>query len=270
MPQFLSDYFLSLLRVVIIQIIGIFGIFFVFGFILARLQKWTSNLYRQTIGWKGILWTAWIGTPIHEIGHVFFSKLFRHKIEEIYIFRPNEATGNLGHVNHTYNKRSLYQRIGNFFIGAAPMIWSSVILVILLYFLVPNGKDIFAPLTNEPTSLFTILSSLGKTFTNLFTLENIKAWNFWVFLYVSFCVASHMAPSSEDLKGMWGGFFWLVLVIIIVNAMTLLFKLDITAYVLKLNQYLGIFMAIFAYALIISVLHLLVANGLLRPFRKRA
>src|SRR3989338_10317651 len=176
MTEIISNYFFSLLRVVIIQITGVLGIFFVFGFILAKLQNWTCNLYRQTVGWRGILWTAWIGTPIHEIGHIFFAKLFRHKIEEVNIFRPNEITGNLGHVNHTYSKRSLYQRIGNFFIGAAPMIWGAVILSILLYFLVPNGKEVFTPLTNEKTSLLTILSSLGKTLENLFTLENIKTW----------------------------------------------------------------------------------------------
>ena len=148
------------------------------------------------------------------------------------------------------------------------MIWGAVILSILLYFLVPNGKEVFTPLTNEKTSLLTILSSLGKTLENLFTLENIKTWNFWVFLYVSFCIASHLAPSSEDLKNMGGGFLWLIFVVVVVNAATLLFKFDITTYVLKLNQYLGILVAIFVYALIISLLHWLVASVLLWPFRK--
>ena len=62
------------------QLIGVFGIFFVFGFVLSRLQRWTSSNYYRSVGWKGILWTAWLGTPIHELSHVFFAWLFRHRI----------------------------------------------------------------------------------------------------------------------------------------------------------------------------------------------
>jgi len=104
---------------------------------------------------------------------------------------------------------------------------------------------------------------------NLFTIENLKNWQFWVFMYISFSISSHLAPSPADQKGMWRGFFWLVLVLLLVNAIAMLFGSDITTYVLHINAYLGIFIVLFTYALIISVIHLLVASLILFPFRRR-
>jgi len=257
-----------LFKAVSFQILGVLGIFFVFGYILAKLQEWTQTKYHRSVGWKGILWTAWIGTPIHELGHVFFAKIFNHKINTISLFQPNEITGGLGHVDHSYRKYSLYQRIGNFFIGAAPMIWGSVFLATMLYFLLPNGKEIFTPLAQDLNSVTAFWASLKQTFLNLFAWENLSAWNFWLFLYTSFCIASHIAPSKQDRRGMWHGFVWIILISILVNAITLGLGVDITKYVLKTNQFLGIFVGIFTYATIISLLHLILSTILLFPFRK--
>lgn len=262
-------YAFTLGKALVIQVIGVLGIFFVFGFILSRIQHWTQTIYMRSTGWKGILWTAWIGTPVHELGHAFFCKVFRHRIEGMYLFQPNQKTGGLGHVDHSYDQKSLYQRIGNFFIGGAPMIWGAIVLFILVYFVAPNGKDIFAPLMSEFTGVFALFGNIWESLSNLFSLDNLSSWQFWVFLYVSFAVSSHLAPSPADQKGMWKGFFWLVFILLIVNAIAFLFGVDITSYVLKINQYLGIFTAIFTYALIISIIHLLFAFILLSPFRKR-
>lgn len=264
----MTTYLLTLIKTVTIQIIGVFGIFFLLGFILSKFQEWNHKNYHRTVGWKGILWTAWIGTPIHEIGHVFFAKIFRHKIQNITIFQPNELNGNLGHVNHSYKKHSLYQKMGNFFIGAAPMIFGSMFLVIMLYFLVPNGKEILLPLTQTDLTLVSFLTSIKQTLLNLFSPENIKAWNFWLFLYISFCISSHLAPSKQDQKGMWRGFFWITILLILINMITLGVGVNITKYVLGTIHYLQIFITIFIYAGIISFLHLLLSTIILLPIKK--
>ena len=261
-------YFVTLITAVFLQIAGVLGIFFALGFVHSKLQYLTHKHYRQTLGWKGILWTAWIGTPIHEIGHAFFAKVFRHKIHNITIFHPGEASGNLGHVNHSYNPKSLYQQIGNFFIGAAPMIFGSMALIIFLYFFVPNGKEVFLPLAEQQNTISGFVSSIIDSLKNLFAGENIRAWNFWLFLYVSFAVSSHMAPSKQDQKGMWKGFAWLVLLVIIINGITLALGVDITNYVLSITKYLGILTAIFVYAILLSLLHLILSAMLLLPFKK--
>ncbi|MBI2436662.1 MAG: hypothetical protein HYV41_02900 [Candidatus Magasanikbacteria bacterium] len=258
MGQLILSFFISATKATIIQLFGILGIFFVLGFIHASIQSLIHQNYNRTLGWKGILWTAWIGTPIHELGHAFFAKLFGHKINRIAIFVPNEQTGNLGHVDHSYNPHSLYQKIGNFFIGSAPMIFGSIFLLTLLYYLVPNGKEIFAPLKGT-INFSNIFSSIWLLLKNLFAHENVVAWNFWVFLYVSFAISSHMAPSKADRGGMWNGLIWLALLLFLVNAIAIGFGTDITQYILGIAKYMSIFVAIFLYAIILSTLHLLLS-----------
>lgn len=260
--------FFQLGQLVFTQIIAIFGIFFLFGFILSMLQRATHRQYVQTLGWRGILWTAWIGTPIHELGHVVFAKIFRHRVHRISLFAPNAATGNLGSVDHSFNPKSLYQRIGNFFVGAAPLIFGAVFLTLLLRTLVPNEKAIFQPLAGAGADIGSITIAAQETLARLFAPENLGAWNFWLFLYISFCIASHMAPSRRDLRGMWRGFFWIIILLFIANSVALLLGKDITAHIMRLHQYLGIVVAMFLYATILSLLHLVAATILLFPFRK--
>ncbi len=258
----------TLFFAVSIQIISILGIFFVLGFIHARIQYRIHKTYQQTLGWKGILWTAWIGTPVHELGHAFFAKLFRHKIHKINLFRPDKASGNLGHVEHSFNPRSIYQRMGNFFIGAAPMIWGSIVLITLLYLFIPDAKNIFVSLTEQSNTLSSFFHNIISFLSHLFTIENFSHWQFWIFLYLSFAISSHMAPSKADRKGMWSGLILIIFFIILINAITLYFGTDITHYIIKLTQYLNIFIALFIYALLLSIIHAILSFVILIPFKK--
>lgn len=264
----MQEFFLTLIKAVAIQVAGIFGIFFAFGYVLSKLQERIQKKYQQSVGWKGILFTAWFGTPIHELGHIFFAKIFRHRINSISLFQPNKTTGGLGHLDHSYSKYSLYQRLGNFFIGAAPMIFGSAILTLMLYYLLPNGREIFLPLTTSVNSFPAFFNGVSKTFVRLFATANLTDWNFWLFIYLSFCLAAHIAPSKLDRKQMWSGFFWIILILIIANLIALLLKKDITQYLLEINKYLGIFFAVFTYTAIISAVHLLLATIILYPLRK--
>ncbi len=250
------DFFISIIKLTAIQIFGLFGIFFILGFILSKLQEKTHQIYQQTVGWRGILWTAWIGTPFHEFGHYFFAKLFLHKIIKVRIFDPNQETGELGRVDHTFKATSLYQRIGNFFIGAAPMIFGSLMLALFAYLFLPNGRELISSLSGNNT-LSDFFINISSAFYNSFLkLSVLKAWNYWLFLYLSFCIASHLAPSKADRKGMWNGFLYIVLILILLNIFAVLFKMDITNTILKMRSYLNILTAIFLYSIIISFLHL--------------
>ncbi len=264
----MENFLLTLAQTTTTQLLGVLGIFFVFGYTLYIIQNKTQKIYQNSIGWRGILWTAWIGTPIHELGHVVFAKIFGHKINEIALFRPNKETGALGYVNHSYGRFAVWGRIGNFFIGGAPLIFGSLFLVLMFRYLLPNGKGIFVPLFSDLSTFQIITKSIINTFQALFTLDNIRSWPFWLFIYISFCIASHIAPSKEDQKGMYKGLIWIVLLLTITNAIFLWFGVDITSFILKINQFLGIFIAIFTYAIIISLLHLLLATIFLFPFRK--
>ena len=260
---------LTALRASAIQLGGILGIFFLCGFILSVLSAATHRQYRRSIGWKGILWTAWIGTPIHELGHVFFAFLFGHKIHSVAFFRPNESTGGLGHVDHSYQRYHLYQRIGNFFIGSAPLIFGALTLTTLLYILVPNAKDVFLPLTNPfSTSLWQSGVESAIAVLKLFSFSNVRTWQFWLFLYLSFCIVSHMAPSKKDRVSMYDGFFFLIILVLIGNIITLHLGVDVTSYMLRTVHYTSIFIAMFIYAIALSLMHYVAITSIFTPFRR--
>lgn len=260
----------SLFHTLLVQLASLFGVFFLFGFVLSVVNHAVNNLYRRSVGWKGILWTAWIGTPIHELGHIVFAKLFLHKITDISFFSPNPRTGGLGHVEHAYHRLNIFHRIGNFFIGIAPLLFGALAVFLLLRYLVPNGAGIFSYIHTasvyNPTHFIQLIA---LALTELFTTENIRSWQFWLFLYISFCIAAHMAPSKEDRKNMWDGVFVIVVLLVVINAIAFFLHADISKYVLAIGQLTSVFISLFLYALILSILHYILVGVLLFPWRHR-
>lgn len=258
----MTEFLLLLFKTLAFEIAIIFGVFFLLGFLLFHIQKKTNFHYTRSIGFKGILITAWFGTPIHEISHAVTAKLFNHTIEEIHFFRPNKETGGLGHVHHAYNPRSVYQRIGNFFIGAAPLIFGAVVLLLFLYVFAPNGREVtsllFQPFTPE-----LLIKHIQHGIELLFSPTHLNEWQFWLFLYISFCVSSHMAPSRQDIKNMWKGFVWLIILLLFANIIPLLLNVDMITIATQIFSTLSFFIAILVYALFISLLHFAVTFILL-------
>ena len=259
----------ELARAVLIQLAGVFGIFFLLGFILSKLQQATQRAYFHSVGWKGILWTGWLGTPVHELGHLLFAVLFGHQIRSVRWFAPNESTGELGSVEHAYNPASLYQRIGNFFIGAAPMIVGSIALGLLAYYMLPGGSWLLKPIPFSFAALNAVLG-IGKwLFIGFISIFSFTSISFWIFVYLTFCIASHLAPSKADQRQMWSGFGWLVAVIAIINAILLFAGVNITDTVLYSTHYLGLLAVVFLYAIAVSLIHLIFAS-FLRLLRRQA
>jgi hypothetical protein len=256
------------LHVTVAQVVGVFGIFFFFGFLLSKLQTWTNYHYRNAFGWKGILWTAWIGTPFHELGHYILAKLFRHEVTALALFQPNKETGGLGHVDHSYKKSSLFQSFGNFFIGAAPMLFGIVILVTLVYYILPNGKDIIQSFVDARTSLSSLIKTIPHVLTMIFSREHMSTWHFWLFLYISFAISAHIAPSKQDRKGMWSGFAWIVVVLFIINLTALFLRIDLTDHILRTSAYLNVFVAMAVYALLLSTLHYVLSLLIIYPISR--
>jgi hypothetical protein len=265
----MSNFLLQVTQITIIQIISLFGIFFVFGFILSRIQAAILKNYSSSIGWRGILWTAWLGTPVHEYSHAILAVLFRHKINDVVLFSPDANTGELGHVAHSYNKKSIYQSVGNFFIGSAPLIIGPLLLVILLYVLVPGGRELFSSVPGIQNSFASIANGIKNFFVLLFSFNHLSSWSFWIFLYVSFCIASHLAPSKADLKGVWRGWLLIVLCLFIANCVARLVNSDITKYIISFSHFFSGMIAVYIYTLLISLLHFILSFFILLPWRKK-
>ncbi len=140
----------------VIQLFSLIGVIIVIGFLLGYLESLTRMYWSRAFGRKGFLLTAWIGVPIHELGHAIMCVLFRHKIVATQFFPTDTSQGALGYVQHQYNHKSVYQRIGNFFIGIGPIISGITALILLMRYFVPDSYFLFHT-TLEKTITSTLL-----------------------------------------------------------------------------------------------------------------
>ncbi|WP_254171561.1 ACT domain-containing protein [Clostridioides difficile] len=117
-------YMIEILKISVINIFCFIGIFIVFGLIFSITENLNNKFIFSSFGKTGIIVTGAIGTFVHELSHLIMCLIFMHKINSVKFFRPIESKndGILGYVSHSYKKDNLYQSIGNFFIGIAPII----------------------------------------------------------------------------------------------------------------------------------------------------
>jgi hypothetical protein len=248
------------------QILWLFGPLFLIGLALYWVSKLRNKALAESIGGKaGLFLTGWIGTPVHEAGHAIFCLIFRHKITEVKFFSPQED-GTMGYVKHEYNTKSLYQRIGNFFIGIAPILFGTVVIYFLLWILLPEC------LSQE------LGKGIGITgweiLKNIFNFDNFGSWRFWVFFYLSLCIASHATLSVQDFKGAVPGFLILLCLIFLVNLMANIFLnygLESLSFIHwfaeKADILLSRFYSIMLYALAVSVIYLIFSYLLFWAFK---
>ena len=179
------------------------------------VEKASRAILTRTFGWWSVLWTGWIGVPIHEMSHFVMAKFFRHRVSELSLFSPDPRTGMRGYVHHTWKSESRYQRAGNFFIGIAPVLGGAAALVVLTRLILPAGSVIddstrhLAGFLSEPgtSTGYTLLQHLALELpASLLAPDMLSSWRLWLLLYLVMAVALHMSPSREDLRGTWKGF----------------------------------------------------------------
>jgi hypothetical protein len=259
------------------QFFALFGFILLFGIILYFISRFTRNVFRNSDHLKlDIYLTGWIGTPVHELGHAFFCLIFGHRITEIILFSPNSEDGTLGYIHHSYNSKSLYQRIGFFFIGAGPILFGSIVLYGLLYAFLPNYQEITGMLPSvnfTDSGISDWMKNTGNLFSvgmnlmiHVFKAENFALLSFWVFLYLSFCISSHMQLSPPDLKSMFSGLITILLVLLVINLLVMFLGFDFTVYVLKISRFIGRFLGIFILAIFLSLINFITTYVFLAVF----
>lgn len=183
--------------------------------LLSVLAAWQRRLLLRHFGWKSLLLTGWLGTPIHELSHAAAGLLFGHKISEMRLFKPNPVTGQLGYVKHTYNPRNPYAAIlGNAMIPIAPLFGGALAILLLTLLLVPD----FLPRTDTPATSASAINDrapqpsdpqavsrdnsrdLRQFWQTITSVNTWTRWQFYVYLYVVFCIAMHLSPSRQDFQ----------------------------------------------------------------------
>jgi hypothetical protein len=210
------------------QMASLFGGILIFGLILHFVSSLTFKSLENSFGRKGAYAVAWLGVPVHELGHALFCLVFFHRIEELKLFEPDPVTGTLGYVLHTWSRRNPWQVLGNLFIGIGPVITGCAALVAVFYFLVPDGQQAWQSILSGVGGVYAgyslgsylavLQSSTFSMVQAIFTGSNLSGWGFWVFCYLSICIASNIRLSVSDIRGTLPGLGWAVLPFLAYNA----------------------------------------------------
>ena len=253
------------------------GIFLVPGLVLTLMMNYASTfvqrraLLKMGKGWYLGLF-GWLGTIIHELGHAVFCLIFRHKITTLKLFDPDPKTGTLGYVKHTYDSSSIYQLVGNFFIGIGPILIGTSIIYLLLFFLLGlnpfksvNNFNIMSPHIYSWDVLKQIFQIFWTSSTNLlsevFSWQNLSTWQLYVFIYLAFTIGSSITLSPSDIKSSLKGLSVILILIFIFNLATV-WAGDLTSniFIGTVSYFLVFYIAMFLILLldiVVSILLLL-------------
>jgi hypothetical protein len=268
--------FLSILLISILQLAYLVGIFIVVGLLLGVMEKQSNRYLMRTFGYKGVLATAWIGTPIHELGHAIMCLLFRHRIIKIKLLQLNDPNGILGYVEHAYNTKSIYQRVGTFFIGLAPVFSGILALIVSMYFLVPSSYEVFQTYMQTKVEAGAInKETIGAMFLTSFTLlkslfsfSHFLNPSFWLFLLLAISISSHIALSPADIKESAHGLTMLFGVLVTLNIVSNYVGFNSQEIIMVISRYNTYFLAFSSVAFVFSGLTLLISYMLYQTKRR--
>jgi hypothetical protein len=196
--------------------------------VCAMAIHWFERIIQHRLstrfGWNSVLWTGWLGTPIHESSHLLMCPVFRHRVDEVAFFEPDRKSGRLGYVRHSFHQGNWFEEMGNLFIGVAPLLGGSLVLLTLLFVFYPDAANAAwtatslsetsaaNPVDAQAATANDFASSAGGIWEQLWLrtkamvsqLLSLADWGgarWWIFLYLVLCVGSHMAPSKSDYQG---------------------------------------------------------------------
>lgn len=272
-------FLLNLLIESLFNLLSITGIFIIFGFIFNLIEIKNNRLLYLSFGEKGLLITGVVGTVVHELSHLVMALIFNHKIIKVELFRPFKYKEDsvLGYVNHTYSTKSIYQQIGNFFIGIAPMIFGTLIIWILLFIFsdskvneLISSSDINIYLQYfQEFNILKIFQSL--VFNTVMILKSILSFNFKsiILIFLIYSISSHMTLSTLDLKGSFKGLIFIFFIIFLLTLLSNLLGFNnifSSLIIFKLTIYTSIFLSL---GLIFSLFTLFVSY-IIYIFKKKS
>ena len=260
------DYFLKVLVSTGTQLLILFGPLLILAFIMNFIAQLNEEFSYKVFGRTIYLYVfGWLGTSVHELGHALFALIFGHHINQIVLFSPNAEAGSLGHVNHSFNKKSIYQNIGNFFIGIGPILLGALALFLVTYALYQYsvteisfqfGIESFKSLSALKQLGFTVYKS-GYSYISI-VLFGAKTtwWKIVLLCYFLFSIGSSITLSPADIKSAFKGFLYFIVVLLLFNLATLWIGNFMLTIVAKVSFYFSVFYFLMILSIIVNIVFL--------------
>ena len=256
------DYIWYFLKIALYPIAAIL----VCGFVVWACERLFVKILGRS-GYKAVLVSSIIGTPVHELGHAIMCPVFGHRITKLVLWQPRSADGTLGYVRHTYNSQNLYHRLGNLFIGTGPIFSGVAVLSLLLHFVFPNTWNAYfssvISLVERNTPLQDIVSPGLSIIPNMIAEFGDQAVSLWLrilVVLVMLSVSLHINLRPADIKGALNALVPYLILALLVTVVTLLIGAAATGPVLSaLAVYNAFLMAMFTVALAFAVAQVILA-----------
>ena len=260
------SYLWQALSATLIQILILLGPGLFLSLILHFETRFIQNRAINIIGrgwYLGLF--GWLGTVVHELGHALFCLIFGHKITDLKLFSPDSETGTLGYVKHSYNRKNIYQLVGNFFIGIGPILLGSAVIFLFCYWLLGlnpfNTSIYFSSASSQLGSSWDMFretfqnlwSSSGRLFLDIFSWQHLSSWQLYVFIYLVFAIGSSITLSPPDVKAALAGFAVIVVLVFIVNLTTVWAGDFISNAVVGFSGYYSLFYTVIFLTIIVNL-----------------
>ncbi|MEA4965974.1 MAG: hypothetical protein VB055_09160 [Oscillospiraceae bacterium] len=230
------------------------GVLAAFGLLIGLMEQRTQRLLLSAFGWMGVVVTGLVGTPVHELGHYLGCRIFGLRVTEMALFRPvaGRIDGVLGYVGFTYDTGSVWQRLGCFFAGVAPLLFGTAVILLLVWLLTPEvyrsaSGAVSTALRKTRNPLRVAAAAAGGYLRGFGSLRGFGVVRGMLSLYLICSVSMHMSLSMADLQGASAGVLLILLACGLFSAVTMLVRIDVRK----------------ALARTASVLSLLLGTGLL-------
>lgn len=209
--------------------------------------------------------TSIIGTPIHELGHAMMCPLFGHRIESMCLWSPKAENGVYGYVNHSYNRKNIWAKFGNLFIGVGPIFSGMLVMVLMLWLCFPNQWNDYlastAGMTWGDDAFGEIADSVFLLFLELPDAFQTDALRAILGLLVILPISLHISLSPQDIKGSLGAIpFYLLLLLVfgIVTYAVGIGDLTVSALWVFNLRLISLFCVVIAFSLIWVVIGLII------------
>ena len=196
--------------------IKILLVLMIFGFLMGRARQsaW-KNFSGKTGGYLLLDFFNLIGTPVHELSHLFFALLFGYHIDKVCLYRRIKTAkkngGTLRFVKMHYEGsgllHSLRRDVGLFFIGVGPLLLPPVLLFLCGLLLPDSLQALPSAFRGGANSFFKALQQL----------DSADIIIMFAYLYVIISVSMNMELSRQDLHMAAGGLLMLELLVLLLS-----------------------------------------------------
>ena len=201
------------------------GIFILCGFAVRLCSRAFARLTGARSGSVFDVTSA-IGTPSHELGHAVMCLLFAHKITKLKLWSPKHPNGVYGFVEHSYNRKNPWARLGCLFVGLGPIFSGLAVTVLVLWLCYPtqwsNYLAVSSTLTANGTEFGRLLEGVLSLLGSMLRAFSADWMRSLFGALIILPVSLHISLSWQDIKSAAGALPLYLLMLLIFAAATML------------------------------------------------